>query len=104
MCFVGNGRDRELRNPLLGGRPLFSPDGNSGQRDARPHAPPAHDLGSHRDPGFIRAHLDKLAFVFDHYHHASVEGLEHIPAGRALVVGNHSGGAMSPDMFALMLA
>lgn len=65
---------------------------------------PDRDPGSHRDPDFIRAHLDKLAFVFDHYHHASVEGLEHIPAGRALVVGNHSGGAMSPDMFALMLA
>lgn len=61
-------------------------------------------VGSERDPEFIRAHLDKLAFVFEHYHQASVEGLEHIPRGRALVVGNHSGGTMSPDMFALMLA
>lgn len=65
---------------------------------------PDPDLGSQRDPAFIRAHLDKLAFVFDHYHRANIEGLEHIPKGRALIVGNHSGGAMSPDMFALMLA
>lgn len=61
-------------------------------------------VGSERDPEFIRAHLDKLAFFFEHYHRASVDGLEHIPRGRALLVGNHSGGTMSPDMFALMLA
>jgi len=66
--------------------------------------PPDRDLGSRRDPDFIRAHLDKVASVFDRYHGASVEGLEHVPAGRALLVGNHSGGVMSPDMFALMLA
>lgn len=66
--------------------------------------PPDPDLGSERDPAFIRAHLDKLAFFFDHYHCARVEGLEHIPNGRALLVGNHNGGVMSPDMFALILA
>lgn len=66
--------------------------------------PPDADPGSRRDPAFIRAHLDKLGFFFDHYHRASVEGLEHVPEGRALVVGNHNGGTMSPDMFALMLA
>ncbi|MGZ3476464.1 MAG: lysophospholipid acyltransferase family protein, partial [Polyangiales bacterium] len=32
-----------------------------------------------------------------------VSGLEHVPDGRALIVGNHNGGVMSPDMFALMV-
>lgn len=62
------------------------------------------ELGSRRDPAFIRAHLDKLAFFFNHYHQTSIEGLEHVPEGAALAVGNHNGGIMSPDMFALMVA
>lgn len=62
------------------------------------------DVASRRSPEFIRANLDRLAFLFDHYHHASVEGLEHVPEGAVLAVGNHNGGLMSPDMFALMVA
>ncbi len=62
------------------------------------------DVESRRDPEFIRANLERIAFWFDHYHRVSVEGLEHIPEGPALVVGNHNGGAMAPDMFALMVA
>ena len=57
-----------------------------------------------RDPAYIRAQLPRLAFLFDHYHQAHVEGLHHIPKGRALVVGNHNGGVMAPDMWAFMLA
>ncbi len=62
------------------------------------------DPAAKRDPEFIRAHLDKLSFFFDHYHQVEVLGLEHVPRGRALVVGNHNGGIMSPDMFALMVS
>ena len=61
-------------------------------------------VGSRRDPEFIRANLDTLAFLVERYHQSSVEGLEHVPEGPALAVGNHSGGIMSPDMFALMVA
>lgn len=68
--------------------------------------PPGPDLdpGARRDPAFIRAHLDKLGFFFEHYHRASVDGLEHVPEGGALVVGNHNGGMMCPDTFALLIA
>ena len=62
------------------------------------------DLGSRRDPEFIRANLDKLAFYVHRFHHTTVEGLDNIPDGAALAVGNHNGGIMSPDMYALMVA
>jgi 1-acyl-sn-glycerol-3-phosphate acyltransferase len=57
-----------------------------------------------RDPEFIRTHLDALSFFFEHYHQVEVAGLDNVPSGRALVVGNHNGGIMSPDMFALMVS
>lgn len=62
------------------------------------------DLGTRRDVGTIRAYLPALDFLFRRYHHATVEGLAHVPHGPALAVGNHNGGLMSPDMFALMVA
>ncbi|HSQ67870.1 MAG TPA: lysophospholipid acyltransferase family protein [Polyangiaceae bacterium] len=62
------------------------------------------DLGARRDPRVIRTYLPWLDLLFRHYHHATVEGLEHVPEGPALAVGNHNGGLMSPDMFALMVA
>ena len=62
------------------------------------------DLGDARDPEFIRRHLDTLAAWVERYHHTEVEGLERVPRGAALAVGNHNGGIMSPDMFALMVA
>ena len=64
----------------------------------------AADVGARRDPEFIRAHAPKLALLFERYHRTSVDGLEHVPAGPALAVGNHNGGLMAPDMFALMVA
>lgn len=64
---------------------------------------PTVDLGA-RDPAFIRANLPGFVRVFRRYHKATVEGLEEIPEGAALVVGNHNGGVASPDMFALMVA
>jgi 1-acyl-sn-glycerol-3-phosphate acyltransferase len=55
-----------------------------------------------RDAEFIRAQLPLLRRVFQRFHRVDVQGFEHVPEGRALVVGNHNGGVMSPDMFALM--
>lgn len=68
----------------------------------QPDAP--DDLGEKRDPEFIRRWLGHLAWMVDEYHHTTVDGLEHVPRGAALAVGNHNGGIMSPDMFALMVA
>lgn len=61
-------------------------------------------VGARRDPEFIRANQDKLAFYFERYHHVTVEGFENVPDGPTLAVGNHNGGIMSPDMFGLMFA
>ena len=68
------------------------------------HGEDPDDLGERRDPEFIRRWLGTLAWLVDEYHHTTVEGLEHVPVGPALAVGNHNGGIMSPDMFALMVA
>ena len=62
------------------------------------------DPGARRDERTIRAWSPWLERLFTHYHDASVEGLEGVPDGAALAVGNHNGGLMSPDMFALMVA
>lgn len=60
--------------------------------------------GDLRDPAFLAAHLERVARVFDAYHEARVEGLSRVPAGPALLVGNHHGGTTNSDLFALMLA
>ena len=58
-----------------------------------------------RDTDYIRETLP-LAWLFSTlWHRAEVRGLELIPReGPVLLVGNHSGGNMSPDMFAFTLA
>ena len=40
-----------------------------------------------------------LIELIERYFDAEVFGMEHIPAGPAMVVGNHSGGVMTPDSF-----
>ena len=58
-----------------------------------------------RDPEYIRATLPALRAWSDYYFRADVSGLEHIPEDEAvLLVGNHSGGNMSPDTLVLTLA
>ncbi|MBI2897258.1 MAG: 1-acyl-sn-glycerol-3-phosphate acyltransferase [Deltaproteobacteria bacterium] len=57
-----------------------------------------------RDPEYIRAALPALSFLVERYHETRITGLDELPRGPALVVGNHNGGIMSPDMFALMVA
>lgn len=55
------------------------------------------------DPEYIRETLPTLRALSRVYHRSEVRGLEHIPDGPALLVGNHSGGTMIVDTFALAL-
>ena len=65
--------------------------------------PPA-DLDE-RDPDYIRENLPWLWLLASYYFRAEVRGLERIPAtGPVLIVGNHSGGNMTPDTTVFMLA
>ena len=53
-----------------------------------------------RDPAFIRSQLLWMSPIADHYFRADVRHMSRIPAGGpALIVGNHSGGLMTPDSF-----
>ena len=49
------------------------------------------------DPALTRHVVDLLRPVVKVYHRSEVRGLEHIAPGRALLVGNHSGGLTTPD-------
>ena len=58
---------------------------------------PAADLDE-RDPDFIRDNLPWLWLMASIYYRGEVRGLSHIPeTGPVLLVGNHSGGNMTPD-------
>jgi 1-acyl-sn-glycerol-3-phosphate acyltransferase len=65
---------------------------------------PKADLDE-RDPDYIRETLPGLWLLASFYFRADVKGLENIPAeGPVLLVGNHSGGNMTPDTLVLSLA
>jgi 1-acyl-sn-glycerol-3-phosphate acyltransferase len=65
---------------------------------------PTADLDE-RDPDYIRETLPGLWLLASFYFRADVKGLENIPAeGPVLLVGNHSGGNMTPDTLVLSLA
>jgi 1-acyl-sn-glycerol-3-phosphate acyltransferase len=55
------------------------------------------------DPDYIRETLPTLRALSQIYHRPEVRGLEHIPDGPALLVGNHSGGTVIVDTFAFAL-
>ncbi len=57
-----------------------------------------------RDPEFIRRQLPVWWLIATMYHRAEVEGLERIPDGPVLLVGNHSGGSVPVDTVITMLA
>lgn len=65
--------------------------------------PPKADL-SGRDPEFIRAMLPRLWLVANLWFRAEVRGLDKVPDEPVLFVGNHSGGAGTPDTFVFLLA
>ena len=49
------------------------------------------------DRGLTRHVVDLLRPVVKVYHRSEVRGLDRIPSGRCLLVGNHSGGLTTPD-------
>lgn len=58
-----------------------------------------------RDPDYIRENLPGLWVLASFYFRADVRGLERIPAeGPVLLVGNHSGGNVTPDTMIFALA
>jgi 1-acyl-sn-glycerol-3-phosphate acyltransferase len=65
---------------------------------------PAADLDE-RDPDYIRETLPRLWLAASLYFRARVRQLENIPAeGPVLLVGNHSGGNLTPDTSVFTLA
>ena len=73
-------------------------------RDRIERALPPADLDE-RDPDFIREMLPLGWILSRFYFRGEVRGLKNIPAtGPVLLVGNHSGGNMTPDSFVLGLA
>jgi 1-acyl-sn-glycerol-3-phosphate acyltransferase len=65
---------------------------------------PEADLDD-RDPDYIRETLPGLWLLASFYFRADVRGLDRIPAdGPVLIVGNHSGGNVTPDTMVFTLA
>lgn len=65
---------------------------------------PKADLDE-RDPDYIRETLPGLWMLASYYFRADVRGLQQIPAeGPVLLVGNHSGGNLTPDTHVFTLA
>jgi 1-acyl-sn-glycerol-3-phosphate acyltransferase len=65
---------------------------------------PTADLDE-RDPDYIRETLPGLWMLASLYFRADVRGLRHIPEeGPVLLVGNHSGGNLTPDTHVFTLA
>jgi 1-acyl-sn-glycerol-3-phosphate acyltransferase len=65
---------------------------------------PKADLDE-RDPDYIRENLPGLWMLASLYFRADVRGLQNIPAeGPVLLVGNHSGGNITPDTLVFTLA
>ena len=65
---------------------------------------PKADLDE-RDPDYIRETLPGLWMLASYYFRADVRGLHGIPAeGPVLLVGNHSGGNLTPDTHVFTLA
>src|SRR3954452_9719749 len=58
-----------------------------------------------RDPDYIRETLPGLWLLASFYFRADVQGLDKIPGeGPVLLVGNHSGGNVTPDTLVFTLA
>jgi 1-acyl-sn-glycerol-3-phosphate acyltransferase len=67
--------------------------------------PASHDDFENRDPDYIRDFLPAAWLLASFWFRAEVRGLEKIPAtGPVLLVGNHSGGNMTPDTTVFVLA
>jgi 1-acyl-sn-glycerol-3-phosphate acyltransferase len=109
----GNGQVAELDRPSPNGggpehangqgRGLLSRLG-SAVADRIQRQIPAPDLYE-RDPDYMRDNFPWMWMLASFYFRAEVRGLERIPAeGPVLLVGNHSGGNLTPDTFIFTLA
>jgi 1-acyl-sn-glycerol-3-phosphate acyltransferase len=73
-------------------------------KDTIASAIPPADLDA-RDTDYIRETLPGLWLLASRYFRADVDGLHHLPSdGPVLMVGNHSGGIVAPDLFVFVLA
>jgi 1-acyl-sn-glycerol-3-phosphate acyltransferase len=70
----------------------------AGAIDPRRH-PVVGDPLALRDPAYIRRTLPGLRAMSELYFRADVRGLDHVPDGPVLLVGNHSGGWLIADTF-----
>ncbi len=59
------------------------------------------DSLDNRDESAIRSFVTTVAPFLRRYFRASVSGLERIPEGAGLYVGNHNGGGLMPDVYLL---
>ena len=90
---------RALKDDMLRGRSLTG----FVKRLAAGRLPPA-DLDE-RDPDYIRESLPRLWLAASLYFRGEVRGLGNIPEeGAVLLVGNHSGGNLTPDTTVFQLA
>src|SRR5688500_285929 len=64
----------------------------------------ADDPLDERDPAFIDATVDVYDAMLKPYFRPKVRGLENIPDGPVLLVGNHSGGTLIADTFVFAYA
>jgi len=69
-----------------------------------PKESPALDPGDRRDPDVIEQLVPLIEALTTPWFAPVVQGLERIPAGPALFVGNHSGGFVTPDSYILFCA
>jgi 1-acyl-sn-glycerol-3-phosphate acyltransferase len=87
-----------------GGAPGFAPRLASLVAQQVAKAIPRADLDQ-RDPDYIRETLPGMWLLASFYFRADVRGLENIPSeGPVLIVGNHSGGNVTPDTLVFSLA
>jgi 1-acyl-sn-glycerol-3-phosphate acyltransferase len=93
----GGGGDRGSRGSLLS-RALREVADQAQRRI------PRADLDE-RDPDYIREHLPLMWLAASLWYRGEVRGLGNVPeAGPVLLVGNHSGGNMTPDTVVFTLA
>jgi 1-acyl-sn-glycerol-3-phosphate acyltransferase len=105
-------RDRGARTASRNGNGALSPDQRQSVvqalgrlfSDQVQKRIPTADLDE-RDPDYIRETLPGMWLLASFYFRANVKGLEKIPAeGPVLLVGNHSGGNVTPDTIVFTLA
>jgi 1-acyl-sn-glycerol-3-phosphate acyltransferase len=96
-------RDRGRRDPVRSVAGLIGGAASRVAKQALLRVPRA-DLDE-RDPDYIRESLPGLWLLASLYFRADVRGLQHVPRdGPVLLVGNHSGGNMTPDTIVFTLA